>query len=106
MNSPLQAFRCPHCAARLADGGDRLYETLVEHATDPNGEFGDPGARPTLVCSWKACPTHRADIFWSAEGEGPYRGDYRVGIRWIGNINKPLGSWFREYAEKQAREKR
>ena len=102
--NPLELLRCPCCAARLINGEPQLYETLVEHCTDPNGDFGRPGPRPTLVCSWAACPTRAAGTFWAHDGEGPFVSFFGCtgGIRWIDGIKTPIGSWWRDRDEADA----
>ena len=46
-----ELYYCPFCKKKLFEGKKELYETLVEHVTDPNGEMGDPGPRITYRCS-------------------------------------------------------
>jgi hypothetical protein len=46
----MKKYRCPFCKAKLKLGKPRLYETLTEHIMDPNGEYGNPGERPTWEC--------------------------------------------------------
>jgi len=93
--NPLHLLRCPCCAARLIKSTWRRYETLVEHGTDPNGYFGDPGPRSTLVCSWENCPTHTVGAYWALDGEGPFVNQIVNTIQWIDGLDEPIGSWWR-----------
>ncbi|KKN13657.1 hypothetical protein LCGC14_1004290 [marine sediment metagenome] len=98
--NPLHLLRCPKCAARLIKSAPRRYETLVEHCTDPNGDFGDPGARPTLQCSWPGCQTHGIGAYWAQDGEGPFVKVFMSGIRWIDGNSGPLESFHRDIKTK------
>ena len=51
---------CPYCGEELVSGGLRGYETMCEHAGDPNAE---PKARPTLICPNIGCMAF-GTVFW------------------------------------------
>jgi len=41
-------MRCPKCKQTLIDGGERKYQTLIEHVEDPNK--ADYPLRPSYIC--------------------------------------------------------
>ena len=56
-----QEMRCPYCRGPLYRGPKKVYETLLDHVTDPNNE--NLPQRRTLVC--KCSP----DMFWDHYGD-------------------------------------
>jgi len=69
-------MKCTVCGQELVAGELKLYETLCEHVTDPNG----PGVeKPTLVCQNPVCLTFGRG-FWSVD-EGAFYPDDSDGIK-------------------------
>lgn len=56
-------MRCLFCTAILKPGPKEVYETLVEHAFDPNNE--DIILRDTFVCGCSIS----YNCFWNPDGE-------------------------------------
>jgi hypothetical protein len=56
-------MKCPKCKQTLIDGGERKYETLMEHVEDPNKM--DYPLRPSYVCP-NQC--FGEDSFFDCEG--------------------------------------
>lgn len=54
-------MRCPYCKNPLYRGPKRVYETLIDHAIDPNAK--DLPERRIFVC--KCSP----DMFWDQFGD-------------------------------------
>jgi hypothetical protein len=74
-------MKCPKCRKTLILTESRVYETLVEHVCDPNGESLP---RPTYVCP-RGC--FGDDAFWGIDGEiyNPDAKYYRETTDAIGN---------------------
>lgn len=58
---------CPVCDEMLKSGGDKRFETLVEHVSNPNQETYP--LRPTLVCTNGKCECSKVDTFWDEYGD-------------------------------------
>jgi len=58
---------CPRCLSPLILGKDlRVYETIVEHVTNPNGF---PIPKEFYICSNNSCLTRKYGIFWDFYGD-------------------------------------
>lgn len=84
---------CPQCMTELVPGNLERFETLDEHVTCSYCE--DP--RPTVVCPNHECSVFWNKVYWSAEGEGPYRSyPQSEAFKWVDGNPSPFGSWFRK----------
>jgi len=62
-------YKCPNCGTELIYDGDRVYETLCEHVSNPNTPDAEP--RETFVCPNRDCWFHNR-YFWDVYGSGGY----------------------------------
>ena len=65
----MKLSRCPMCGRRLVKGGDKAYETLIDHVESPNDT---PPLRPTQVCENGACPCAVGNGFFSCDPFGKW----------------------------------
>jgi len=81
-------YKCPACKTKLIVGeGTKRYETLCEHAIDPNGE---PPERQYLVCPNYKCAISSSDVFWDWYGSA--YGSYKLSKHCINGLTSPFGS--------------
>jgi hypothetical protein len=85
---------CPRCLSPLIKGeGTRIYQTLVEHVSDPNGTVYP---KEYFICSNNDCPTRIDDDFWEWYGDYHYSKSYAEYFFFL-NCNKALNSSAREF---------
>ena len=58
---------CPSCKKPVIITGEREYETLVEHVSNPNME--NFPLRDAYQCSDEKCITRKSDVFWDYYGD-------------------------------------
>jgi len=94
---------CPRCLSPLIKGeGTRIYQTLVEHVSDPNGTVYP---KEYFICSNNDCPTRIDDDFWEWYGDYHYSKNYAEDFFFL-NCNKALNSHSREFTIQQKKKKR
>lgn len=89
-------FHCPVCRATLEISEDKkVYETLDEHVSDPNGELP---ARHYLLCPNETCIANERKVFWDWYGDVYTKGFFRFSDHCIQKIDSPFGSFSRQSA--------
>lgn len=86
---------CPVCKSPVKISGQKNYETLSEHVSDPNAE--ERPLRDAYRCTNKncICNSEEHDVYWNYNGE-MYGGFYIDDEEFIGENNAPFGSFERK----------
>lgn len=88
---------CPSCKSPVIITGQKEYETLSEHVSNPN--LDSYPQRDAYQCSDENCITKKNDIFWSYMGEryGVINNTFHDDHFFINKNDAPFGSSQRKY---------
>jgi hypothetical protein len=93
---------CPRCLSPLVYGeGTRIYQTLVEHVSDPNGTIYP---KSYLICSSSKCPTRINDDIWEEYGDFHHSSSYPECFFFL-SCNRALNSGSRKFTLQQRKKR-